>query len=271
MAILAGDAEIASVQAQRAAALTSAVNTHLVGGDGLYVDGLRTSGEQSTHSSQLANASALAYGVAAGAQVPTVAKYVASLDISVEPDHGMELLRALHAAGRDVDVVRLLTDTSFPGWAAIIKSGGTFTWETWTPSDLIGDSMSHGWGSSALVAIQEALLGAVPTASPSGGPPTVVTVTPPSGGLTHASGTFPTPAGEFSLSWRDSAAGTRLSVTIPPNAEARCQFPGASISEVTESGVPVEHARGISIVGGEAGGVVLAVGAGRYDFMVETG
>jgi alpha-L-rhamnosidase len=275
VAILAGDAEIASVQAQRAAALTSAVNTHLVGGDGLYVDGLRTSGEQSTHSSQLANASALAYGVAAGAQVPTVAKYVASLDISVEPDHGMELLRALHAAGRDVDVVRLLTDTSFPGWAAIIKSGGTFTWETWTPSDLIGDSMSHGWGSSALVAIQEALLGAVPTASPSGGPPTVVTVTPPSGGLTHASGTFPTPAGEFSLSWRDSAAGTRLSITIPPNAAARCQFPGASISEVTESGVPVEHARGISIVGGEVGGevggVVLAVGAGRYDFMVETG
>ena len=117
-------------------------------------------------SSQLANVVALAYGVVPAGRIPTVAAYVASLDISVEPDHGMELLRALHAGGRDADVVRLLTDTSFPGWAFIIKAGGTFTWETWTPSDLIGDSMSHGWGSSALVAMQEVLLGAVPTSSP---------------------------------------------------------------------------------------------------------
>ena len=97
-----------------------------------------------------------------------MADYVASLDISVEPDHGMELLRALHAAGRDADVVRILTDPSFPGWAAILKAGGTFTWETWTPSDLIGDSMSHGWGSSALVAMQEALLGVVTDGSGAG-------------------------------------------------------------------------------------------------------
>ena len=56
-------------------------------------------------------------------------------------------------------MVRTLTDTCTPGWAHIVAAGGTFTWETWTPSDLIGDSMSHGWGSSALVAMQETLLG----------------------------------------------------------------------------------------------------------------
>ena len=71
----------------------------------------------------------------------------------------LELLEDLSVAG--TDVVRLLTDASFPGWAAILRAGGTFTWETWTPSDLIGDSMSHGWGSSALVAVQEALVGVV--------------------------------------------------------------------------------------------------------------
>ena len=37
------------------------------------------------------------------------------------------------------------------GWANILARGGTFTWEVWQPSDVIGDSMSHGWGSNVLV------------------------------------------------------------------------------------------------------------------------
>jgi alpha-L-rhamnosidase len=268
VATLAGDGSTASIQAQRAAALAAAVNSHLVSADGLYVDGLTIAGQQSPHSSQLANLSALAYGLVPAAQVPTVAAYIASLDISVEPDHGMELLRALHSGGRDADMVRVLTDASFPGWAHIIEVGGTFTWETWTPSDLIGDSMSHGWSSSALVAIQEALLGAVPVAPPSDGPPTLLEITPPAGGLTHASGTVPTPAGDVSVAWRSTMAGRRLVVTVPPNAAVRCQFPDATAPQVTESGAPVERAPGVGIVASAPGTVVLAVGAGTYDFAV---
>jgi len=266
---LVGQAETASLQAQRAAALTAAVNAHLIGSNGLYVDGLRTNGQQSAVSSQLANVCALAYGIAPPALVAPVAKYVASLDISVEPDRAMELLRALHSGGRDADVVRILSDSSFPGYAAILKFGGTFTWETWTPSDLIGDSMSHGWGSSALVAIQEALLGTVPQAPPAHGPPTVMSFAPPTGGLTHASGTFPTPAGEFSVAWHFSAEGTRLSIAVPANATALCRFPGATMARVTESGLPAEHAPGVGVVSAAPGMVVLQAGAGSYDFQVE--
>jgi alpha-L-rhamnosidase len=266
-AALVGETETASAQAQLAETLTAAVNGHLIGSNGLYTDGLRTDGSQSAVSSQLANVCALAYGVAPQAQVAPVAKYVASLDISVEPDRGMELLRALHAGGRDADVVRILTDSSFPGWAAILKAGGTFTWETWTPSDVIGDSMSHGWGSSALVAIQEALLGVVPLAPPAHGPPTAVTVTPPSGGLTHASGTFPTPAGEYAVAWRTATDGTHLSITIPANATAQCRFPGATVARMTEAGGPIERAPGVSVVS-TTSGVLLEAGAGSYDFTV---
>jgi alpha-L-rhamnosidase len=266
-ATLAGDAETAFALTGQAAALTTSVNDQLIGSGGIYVDGLRADGTQSTNRSQLANLSALAYGVVPKAQIATVTRYVASLDISVEPDHGMELLRALHAGGSDADVLRILTDPSFPGWAYIIKAGGTFTWETWTPSDLIGDSMSHGWGSSALVAIQEALLGAMPVAPSAHEPPTVVSVTRPSGGLTYASGTFPSPAGDFSVAWRRGATSTRLSVVVPPNAAARCQFPGVATAQVTEAGVPVERAPGVSVVG-TAGTLAVVIGAGTYDFTV---
>ncbi len=233
------------------------------------MDGLTTAGTQSPHASQLANAAALAYGVVPAARTATVARYVASLDISVEPDHGMELLRALHTGGLDSEVVRLLTDASFPGWAAILRQGGTFTWETWTPSDLIGDSMSHGWGSPALVAMQEALVGAIPTAPDPAGPSTIVTVTPPSGGLGHASGTFPTPSGSYSVAWQRTGSTTTVALGVPPNAAAHLRLPGASLSEVTEGGVPVAHAAGVSAASAD-GAAVLTVGAGHYDFVART-
>jgi alpha-L-rhamnosidase len=268
VASLVGGPADATLQGRRESALATAVNAHLVGADGIYVDGLRADGQQSPHSSQQANVAALAYGLVAPAQVPTVAAYVASLDISVEPDRGMELLRALHAGGRDADVVRILTDWSFPGWAAIIKSGGTFTWETWTPSDLIGDSMSHGWGSSALVAMQEALLGAAPTAPSADGPPTVVTFTRPEGGLTRASGTFPTPAGTYAVGWQTAGGKTTLTLTVPPNAAAHCVLPGVSTAQITEGGGPVERAPGVSIDQRTPEALTVLVGAGRYDFTV---
>jgi alpha-L-rhamnosidase len=267
-ASLLGQTSAATTQLQQAAALEAAVNRLVVNAHGVYVDGLRTDGQQSAVASQLANVVALAYDVVPADRIPTVAAHVASLNISVEPDHGMELLRALHAGGRTADVVRLLTDTSFPGWAFIVKDGGTFTWETWTPSDLIGDSMSHGWGSSALVAMQEVLLGAVPVPAPATGPPTRVTITAPAAGLSRASGTFPTPAGEYSVAWRTSTTGTDLSITVPPNAGADVNLLGASVSRVTEGGVPVVRAPGVDVVSTGPGSVVVAVGAGRYDFTV---
>jgi alpha-L-rhamnosidase len=268
IATLAGNAQTALIQSQRAIVLSDAINTHLVGPLGLYVDGLRSDGTPSAVASQLANLAALAYGVAPVSEIPTLAKYVASLDISVEPDHGMELLRALHAGGRDADVVRILTDSSFPGWAAILRAGGTFTWETWRPSDLIGDSMSHGWGSSALVAMQEILLGVAPAAPAAGEPATVVTITPPRSGLSRAEGSFPTPAGSFSVAWR--SAGGRLSIVVPPNARARCTFPGVTLSQLTEGGTAIDHVRGIVPLVNSSNGVTVALGGGRYNIAVRT-
>ena len=184
---------------------------------------------------------ALAYGVCPPSGRPRWRATWPPSTSRVEPDHGMELLRALHAAGRDDDVVRILTDASFPGWAAILKAGGTFTWETWTPSDLIGDSMSHGWGSSALVAIQEVLLGAVPVAPGPADPPTVVAVTPPAAvtRLDFATGSFPTPAGTYKVSWRRTGSSWHVGVGVPANAAARCTLPTTSVDHVTESGRPL--------------------------------
>jgi alpha-L-rhamnosidase len=214
--------EIAGAQARRTA-LTAAINSRLTRPDGTYVDGLESNGAPSPHASQHANAYAIAYGIAPAARVPAVAAYVARLGMAMGPQTVQELLAALRLAGRPADAVARLTDARADGWAKILAEGGTFTWEDWNPSDANHDSMSHGWGATALVEITQTLLGVVPT-----GPAyTTFDVAPPAAGLTSASGRVPTPRGFVTVSWRHAGATFMLDLTVPPGATATVRVPGA--------------------------------------------
>jgi alpha-L-rhamnosidase len=263
-----GDKPGAEMQLSRSAGVAKAVNRWLVRDDGLYVDGLRADHTRSPNASQEANARALAYGLVPASRLSTVGKYVASLGISVEPDQGMELLRALHAAGLDADVVTTLTDASKPGWAWILTHGGTFCWEAWQLSDLIGDSMSHRWGSSALVAMQEALLGVVPAVPSAGEPPTVLEISPAFSVLESATGVVPTIAGTAQVGWSHAGDALHVSLKLPPNSLAKLRLPAKSTADVTVDSVDVDHADGVAVESSQNGQVGLRIGAGRYELRV---
>jgi alpha-L-rhamnosidase len=265
LADLAGDAAGAAAQRARAGQLTAAVNSVLRRPDGVYVDGVDADGAQSTHASQEANALALAYGVVPTADVATVGGYVAGLGIDLAPNHGLELLRALAAADMAEAMVHTLTDASVPGWAHIVAAGGTFTWEMWQPSDLIGDSMSHGWGSSALVAMQETLLG-VSLMEPTPDGTVHLSVAPPTGGLSRASGSVPTIAGPVEVSWQRRPGGTALELTVPANASAMVRLAASEPSSVREGGVPAGKAAGVAVLSVTDGVAVLSVGSGSFRF-----
>jgi alpha-L-rhamnosidase len=162
-------------------------------------------------------------------------------------------------------MVNILTDSSIPGWAQIVAKGGTFTWETWQPSDLIGDSMSHGWGSSALVAIQESLLG-IALEEPDDDGTVHAVVAPPSAGLPRASGSVPTIAGPLSVAWEASGRGISLNLTVPVNAAARVLLPASSAAAVREGGVAATNAPGVTVISASEGHVTLSVGSGTYRF-----
>ncbi len=266
LADLAGDAPGAALQRSRAAQLSASVNGVLLTGTGnAYADGLEANGALSTHESQEASALALAYNLVPPGNVAAVGAYVASLGMSVGPNHGLELLRALAVAELWDDMVTLLTDASQPGWAHIVSKGGTFTWETWEPSDLIGDSMSHGWGSSALVAMSESLLGLTLL------PPTTdgavrIAITPPRSGLNRASGAIPTVAGPVTVAWSRQATTFSLSTTIPPNAAATVALPAANQSAVRERGTAFGDISGVSHGTYADGVATFALGSGAYQF-----
>ncbi|HEX4176340.1 MAG TPA: alpha-L-rhamnosidase C-terminal domain-containing protein, partial [Acidimicrobiales bacterium] len=265
LASVAGDAAGAALWQGRAAELAAAVKATLRRADGVYVDGVLPSGAPSGSASQEANALALAYGVVPAADSARVGAYVAGLGVHLGPNHGLELLRGLTAAGMPDAVVRTLTDASVPGWAHIVAGGGTFTWEVWSPSDLIGDSMSHGWGSSALVAMQETLLG-VTFRDPNPDGTLRITVAPPVRGLPRASGTVPTAAGPVSVDWRRNGRATALDLTMPANLTGLVHLPASSASNVREGGVAAGKAPAVSVSSFAGGVAVLEVGSGNYRF-----
>jgi alpha-L-rhamnosidase len=265
LAAVAGDTASAQTWQARASQLAAAINAELRRSDGIYVDGVNANGAQSGHASQEANALALAYGVVPDSDLAAVGAYVAGLGIDVGPNHGLELLRGLAAANMPEAMVHLLTDTSIPGWAHIVAAGGTFTWEVWRPSDLIGDSLSHGWGSSALVAMQETLLGVALEQLHADGTVHAV-VAPPSAGLERAQGSVPTVAGPLQVSWQRRGKGMTMALTLPANAAAMVRLPAGAASSVQEGGTAAGHAPGVTVVSAADGVVVLSVGSGSYRF-----
>ena len=201
-----------------------------------------------------------------------VATYVAGLGMArAGEQRNRRAAGASPENGRVDDMVRILTDPSHDGWANILAQGATYTWEVWEPSDADGDSMSHGWGSNVLVEIQQTLLGVRPT---SPGYAIVrcgaAAVRPRLGGRDGAH------AREEPSTWpgddrRRPAAEFVLDVTVPPNASATVHLPAASAHGVTEGGRSLHGAAGIRQVSARHGEVVVAVGAGHFEFTRRSG
>ena len=188
-------------QPDRATALTAAINARLTRPDGTYVDGLKADGTPSPSASEHANAEALAFGVVPAARRPSVAAHLVPMGMQMGPMTAQALLDALHQGGQDQALLRLLTDAAQPGWADILSQGATFTWETWAPSDADGDSLSHGWGSTVLVALQQDLAGVTLTGP--GGSPWPCAPRDRAGDFRLAA-TVPTPRGVVSVHWQFS-------------------------------------------------------------------
>jgi alpha-L-rhamnosidase len=250
----------------RRASLLAAIHRHLTRPDGVYVDGLSAPGRQLATASQDTNACALVYGTVPAKRVPAVGAYVAGLGLQAPPRTAGEVLEALGRTGDSGALVARLTDPHADGWANILARGGTFTWEVWQPSDANGDSMSHGWGSDVLVAIQRWLLGVRPTHAGF----STFAVAPPAAGLRSAMGTVPTPRGPISVSWQRPASEgtvTGLDLGVPANAVATVHLGDVTPDRVTEGGQPVGRVPGVVVAGAAGtGSLTLTVGAGSYRF-----
>ncbi len=253
------------IQRRRQRSLTAAINRYLTRADGTYVDGLQPGGAPTPTASQTSSACAVAYGIVPATHLGTVAAYVRDLGMQTPPQNAGEVLATLAAAGLYDDLVHRLVDATTDGWADILARGATFTWEVWEPSDVIGDSMSHGWGSTMVPEIQRSLLGVRSTT------PGFATfdVMPPPSGLAWALGTVPTPRGAISVAWRRPTSGDphlTVDLKVPPNSTATLTLGARTRDSLSESGAPIDRVRGVRVLGVAAGVARIEVGAGSYRF-----
>ena len=275
-------------QRERAHELATAINTHLLLPTGYYTDGLDAMGRpvapnddlctcSGAVSPQVNNALAVQLGVVPLSDVTTVNNYIVSMPFSPPVVSAANVLDALRIAGRDSDILHILTDASESGWANILAQGGTFTWEMWHPQDqdvltpplasLLGngDSRSHGFGSNVLVAIQQTMLGVIPTAPGYAS----FDVTVPLHALSYAAGRVPTPFGVIEVAWSRPAVATRpfkVSVTVPANTKARVGIPAVALDHVRESGMALSRREGVESASIDGDYAVVEVGAGSYHF-----
>jgi alpha-L-rhamnosidase len=94
----------------------------------------------------------------------------------------------------------------------------------------------------------------------------------PKTGLDAVSATYDSVRGPVRTSWRRTATGLELDVTVPPTATGRVYVPAPNAAAVTELGdagpTRADQAAGITLVGVEGDRVVYDVGSGFYRFRV---
>lgn len=132
------------------------------------------------------------------------------------------MFRALHAAGRDDLIYKMITNPAGPSYAFLVDQGATTLWENLNGS---GGSRDHqflgdvaGWLVHDVVGI-DAAPGSLEYRQLLIRPAVV-------GDLTHVSGSYTTPQGRASDSWAKSSDGTvGMTVTVPSNTTAEVWVP----------------------------------------------
>jgi hypothetical protein len=280
----AGQADLAAQYTAKAAALRTAINTHLFNSrTGVYDVSDKIRGTVA----QDANAAAVLFGVAPASAVPGIlAKLKAALwgprgPLPFSADTGYAKLvspfisgfelRARLASGDTAGAMQLLTDV----WGQMVRPGPSYTgtlWENLNPDGTIpkgSTSLAHGWSSAPTSALTGYVLGARPVRA---GYATWI-VQPQPGSLTWSVGQVPTPHGPLAVKWgRPGGGGFDLEVTAPNGTSGAIAVPASGPgTTITVNGTTVwdrgTFTAGAGVTGARVDGsyVHLSVGAsGTY-------
>lgn len=208
--------------ANKAEAIKKAINSLLINSNGVYIDGINSNQNASTHVSQHANILPYALNIVPENNKKQVIDEIKKLKMSV----GMVPLRwlpeSLGLADEGEHLVDLYTNTEWDGWAKTIALGGTATWESWD-ADGTSQSLSHPWGSVGLLGIQNYVLG-IKALAPQH---EKIQIKPLWFGtkLTHAKGTYPTDKGDIKVDWNYSNNKYTLKISLPDNCTAKVYIP----------------------------------------------
>ena len=172
--------------------------------------------------------------------------------------------RILSDFGQIDRAITLLTQSTGPGWGEWIARGYTTLQENWGR----GDSQNHiffghisTWFYNTLAGIR------LDPAKPAWKHILIHPVIPSQ--LEWAKAQTKTIRGTIASSWKKSADGLALDVTIPPNTTATVYVPAAENAKLTESGKPAAESAGVKPMGWKSGYAIFEIGSGTYQFVAK--
>jgi alpha-L-rhamnosidase len=176
------------------------------------------------------------------------------------------LCHVLSENGRLDVAYDLLTQKTIPSWLYPITKGATTIWETWEGIREDGTpqlSLNHYSPGSVINFLHRKVAG-LDAAEP--GFRRIAIHPQPGGGLTGASARYESACGLIVSDWAKQDGRLRLDVTIPANTRAVVTLPGATLDQVTESGISLAQAEGVANPAQVDKDTQLEVGSGVYRF-----
>jgi alpha-L-rhamnosidase len=184
---------------------------------------------------------------------------------------------ALSANGQHAAAYRLLQQTSYPSWLYSVVNGATTIWErlnSYTVENGFGgnnsmNSFNHYSFGAVGAWMMNYSLGIQRDLDYPGFKHFVLRPTPdPDRVMTWANGHYDSMYGRIESSWKIGEGMTEYEFSIPANTSAKVYLPADSYDKVSESGMPLGQANGVSLLGIEDGQVKLRVQSGEYRFVV---
>ena len=229
-----------------------------------------------TYGSQTANAMALRFRLAPSAQQRDVVQgLVHDINERHQGHHSCgvfglkHLFTVLCDQGQADLAFEVMTVPSFPSPAYPLSRGLTtwperqFEWPEGEPFD--NRSYNHPFQGAFITTFHEAVAGIRPDPAKPGFKHIIMKPILPKQ-LSWAQAEHQSPYGLISSRWSRTDHVLQWDVTIPPNTTATLYIPCASLEDITESGVPLSEAAGLSLMGQRSGRTVVRAGSGRYSF-----
>ncbi|HVV20253.1 MAG TPA: family 78 glycoside hydrolase catalytic domain [Pseudonocardiaceae bacterium] len=239
------------------------LNSHALGGP----NGTITS----TAYDQTANVFGLAFGLAPDGDQQAIADGLAA-DVVAKGDHlatgangSKYILPMLSQYGHADLAYQVATNPTAPGWGQwFLQCGATTMWEAWEDASCnVARSRDHAF----MGPVDDWLFGGVAGIQSTAPGFRTLAIDPyPVGDLKNASGSEDTPLGRVSSRWTRSGSNFDLTVQIPVGAQASVCVPAGNARTVTESGVPINRAQGVTVAGTQGSCVQVHVGSGTYRF-----
>jgi alpha-L-rhamnosidase len=167
---------------------------------------------------------------------------------------------------------QLITNRTFPSWLYMIDNGATTIWERWdgyVKGRGFQDAGMNSFNHWALGAVGEWMWRNIAGLNPDDSQPgwKHFSIAPkPGGGVTWAKCEYQSIRGPIAVSWSLDKERIVLKVSIPPNTTAAVYVPTSQPNAVTESGLPIEQAKGVKFIHAEKETAVYEIGSGSYVF-----